>query len=55
MSLEYLGYLRATTHYIEAFKKGYLGGNSEGALKKVDLEKILSRTYLGRIFLKLHI
>jgi hypothetical protein len=41
--------------YVEAFKKGYWGGNIEGAFKKVDLEKILSRTYLGRIFLKVHI
>ena len=40
---------------VEAFKKGYWGGNIEGALKKVDLEEILSRTYLGRIFLKVHI
>ncbi len=29
---------------VEAFKKGYWGGNIEGALKKVDLEKILSQT-----------
>jgi hypothetical protein len=27
---------------VEALKKGYWGGNIEGALKKVDLEKILS-------------
>jgi hypothetical protein len=27
---------------VEAFKKGYWVGNIEGALKKVDLEKILS-------------
>ncbi len=39
---------------VEACKKGYWGGNIEGTLKKVDLEKILSQTYLGRIFLKLH-
>jgi hypothetical protein len=25
------------------------------SLKTVDLEKILSQTYLGRIFLKLHV
>ncbi len=37
-------------------KRGIGGGNIEGALKKVNLEKIiLSRTYLGRIFLKFHI
>ena len=29
--------------------------NIEGALKTVDLEKILSHMYLGRIFLKIHI
>jgi hypothetical protein len=40
---------------VEAFKKRYWGGNIEGALKTVDLEKILSQTYLGRIFLKLYI
>jgi hypothetical protein len=40
---------------VEAFKKGYLGGNIEGVHKKVDLEKILSQTYLNRLFLKLHI
>jgi hypothetical protein len=42
---------------VEAFKKGYGGGgwNIEGALKTVDLEKILSPMYLGRIFLKLHV
>jgi hypothetical protein len=27
---------------VEAFKKGYWGGNIKGALKTVDLEKILS-------------
>jgi hypothetical protein len=27
---------------VEALNKGYWGGNIEGALKKVDLEKILS-------------
>jgi hypothetical protein len=41
---------------VEAFKKGFWGGgNIEGTLKTEDLEKILSRAYLGRIFLKLHI
>jgi hypothetical protein len=42
---------------MEAYKKGYWGGGGdiEGALKTVDLEKILSQTYLGRIFLRLHI
>ncbi len=40
---------------IEAFEKGYGGWNIESALKAVDLEKILSQTYLRRIFLKLHI
>jgi hypothetical protein len=40
---------------VEAFKKGYWGGNIKGALKTVDLEKKSSRTYLGRILLKLHI
>jgi hypothetical protein len=40
---------------VEAFKKGYWGGNIEGALEKGDLVKILSQTYFGRIFLKLHI
>ncbi len=42
-------------HDLEAFKKGYWGGDIEGAFKTVDLEKIESRTYLGRIFLKLQI
>jgi hypothetical protein len=64
--LDFLGYepTRSTTPKnwtskiqgnVEAFKKRYLGGNIEGTLKTVDLEGILSRTYLGRIFLKLHI
>jgi hypothetical protein len=37
---------------VEAFILGYWGGD---ALIKVDLEKILSLTYLGGIFLKFHI
>jgi hypothetical protein len=64
--LDFLGYkpTRSTTPEnwtskiegdMEAFKKGYWGRNIEGTLKSVDLEKILSRTYSGRIFLKLHI
>jgi hypothetical protein len=41
---------------VEAFKGGYWGGGDiEGTLKTVDLEKILSQMYLGRIILKLHI
>ncbi len=31
------------------------GGNIEGSLKTVDLEKISSRLYLGRTFLKIYI
>ncbi len=38
-----------------SIKRGIWGGNIEGALKTVNLEKIKSRKCLGRIFLKLHI
>jgi hypothetical protein len=34
---------------------GYWGGSIEGALKTVDLEKILSRMYLVRTFLEIYI
>ncbi len=37
---------------VEAFKMGYWGGKPQ---INVDLEKILSLTYLGGIFLKFHI
>ncbi len=50
-----IGLQKFRVNDVEAFKKGYWGGNIEGTLKKVYLEKILSQTYLGRIFLKLHI
>ncbi len=40
---------------VEALKNGcWGGGNIEGTLKTVDFEKILSRTYLGRMYLKFH-
>ncbi len=35
--------------------KGVLGGDIEGSLKTVDLEKIISQMYLGKIFPKLHV
>ncbi len=46
------------THYtvftgLEDTGFGGMGGNIKGALTTVDLEKILSRMYLGPIFLKI--
>jgi hypothetical protein len=40
--------------YMKTLDLGVLGGNIEGALKTVDLEKILSHIYLGRTFFKIY-